>query len=341
LLTQRETEMDTTISTRELENLRLLRGESSNDLQWVLQHGSTVVLPRGTVLLSPENDNRALYLILEGRMQVHLCPDRAEAVTLIDAGDCVGEMSIIDGRPPSATVVADTDCRLLVLTAEAVWALIDRSPVVARNLLHILSSRVRSDNVVIMQSLRQQRRFEHSSRTDPLTGLYNRRWLDEALENLWQRTSQNGEPFSLLMLDVDHFKRYNDTYGHSAGDRVLHTVATTIRAQLRTTDSAVRYGGEEFVVLMPHQGADSAQAIAERLCEAVRNQPLTHLDGTPLPGITVSVGWATKGSEQGPAQLLANADAALYAAKRAGRNRVSNDAGIERSLTRSKPRPRP
>ena len=163
--------------------------------------------------------------------------------------------------------------------------------------------------------------LKRASRHDPLTGLLNRRAIDEALAAEVQRARRLGVPFSVLMLDVDHFKPINDTHGHAAGDRALQHLATLLTSQMRDIDRVGRYGGEEFVVLLPGTPQEQAHGLAQRLCEKVAALPPMWRD-TPLP-VTVSIGLAEwLGDSDGLPALLARADAALYRAKEGGRNRV-------------------
>jgi len=124
------------------------------------------------------------------------------------------------------------------------------------------------------------------------------------------------------MLDIDHFKKFNDAYGHAAGDLVLSEVAATMQAQLRPTDSCARMGGEEFLVILPDTDAAGAVVAADRLRKAIRDTALALSDGKPLPALTVSIGVAQAGAEEKASDMVSRADAALYRAKNGGRDRV-------------------
>jgi diguanylate cyclase (GGDEF)-like protein len=155
--------------------------------------------------------------------------------------------------------------------------------------------------------------------TDPLTGLANRRAFDEALAREAALVGRGARPLSLVLLDVDHFKGFNDAFGHPAGDEVLRRVGAVLRSCCRATDVAARTGGEEFAVLLPGTEGEGAGALAERLRRAVAAGPW------PLRAVTVSAGVATLGAGGGAAErLVAAADRALYQAKRDGRNRVAS-----------------
>ena len=157
---------------------------------------------------------------------------------------------------------------------------------------------------------------------DTLTGLYNRRYMEEALKRLFLSSRHSDKPFSVLMIDIDHFKRFNDTFGHAAGDAVLAAIAKCIKATVRTTDFACRYGGEELVVLMPDTSLDSAIDRAEAIRVAIRESSITH-DGQTLPACTASFGVAVSPTHgDNTPDLFKAADAALYRAKAEGRDRV-------------------
>jgi diguanylate cyclase len=155
------------------------------------------------------------------------------------------------------------------------------------------------------------------ARTDPLTGVANRRALEEALVAQTALHARYAAHFSVLILDIDHFKRVNDELGHLAGDRALQSVARTLESTVRDTDLVARYGGEEFVVLMPQTELDAAAWLAQRLCQAI----------TRATQLTASGGVASIQESETGQELLARADAALYQAKGAGRNAVFLHSG--------------
>lgn len=161
---------------------------------------------------------------------------------------------------------------------------------------------------------------------DGLTGVANRRRFDEALQIEWRRCRRSNTALTLLMIDIDHFKRYNDHYGHQTGDACLQKVAASLKTGLkRAQDLVARYGGEEFVCLMPECDHPAGQNKAEELRAAVAALGIPHADSPTAHRLTLSIGIAVMypNGENGPEALIAMADAALYEAKRNGRNRVS------------------
>jgi two-component system, cell cycle response regulator len=157
---------------------------------------------------------------------------------------------------------------------------------------------------------------------DPLTGLFNRRYMGEALERELRRAEHGGQPVSLVMLDVDHFKRFNDTSGHQAGDDLLTRIGSLLQARTRREDIACRYGGEEFLLILPGAPLEAARRRAEELRQAIGETTVEHR-GRPLDRISASAGVACF-PEHGTNtdELLRAADVALYRAKELGRDRV-------------------
>jgi two-component system cell cycle response regulator len=158
--------------------------------------------------------------------------------------------------------------------------------------------------------------------TDALTGLYNRRYMESHLDTLVEQAATRGKPLTLLVLDIDYFKSINDTYGHDAGDDVLREFAIRIKKSIRGIDLACRFGGEEFVVVMPETDMAVATMVAERLRRRIATEPFPIEQGKRLIEVTISIGLAALGATETPAGVLKRADQALYRAKRDGRNRV-------------------
>jgi diguanylate cyclase (GGDEF)-like protein/PAS domain S-box-containing protein len=186
--------------------------------------------------------------------------------------------------------------------------------------------------VIVMRDMTERKELEERlsalALTDSLTGLMNRRSFDESLTREWKRAVRHGSQVSLLFLDIDHFKRFNDRYGHQAGDDCLRAVAEAVSDAVRTTDRVARYGGEEIAVILPSTSTAGAAEAAEKVRSAIEALRLPH-EGNPEGGgwLTVSVGVATALARHGgtmrmPASLLQSADNAMYKAKHEGRNRV-------------------
>jgi diguanylate cyclase (GGDEF)-like protein len=174
-----------------------------------------------------------------------------------------------------------------------------------------------------LASLRLRETLREQSIRDPLTGLFNRRFMQESLDRELLRAKRKGCPLTVVLLDIDHFKRFNDTFGHDAGDAVLCLIAETLRLHYRGEDVICRYGGEEFAIVLPEAEAEDAVRRSEGLREAARSLRARHL-GNVLDAITVSIGIAAYPEHaSGGEELLRVADASLYRSKAMGRDRIT------------------
>lgn len=319
-------ELDTLILSR----LQLFRNvdlenQSLRELLSLCQYRQLVP---GEIVVSTEEENRYLYILLKGRLVIQLGSHDDIPLATVEPGECVGEMSVIDSGVPSAQVSAIEESTVLIIAQDTLWRMVSVSHEIARNLLYIMSERVRYSNLVIADSLEMQRKYQRFATTDSLTGLHNRGWLDDAFDREIKRSERDQLPLSLIMIDVDNFKKYNDVYGHLAGDQVLVTVAESIRNPLRPNDMVARFGGEEFAVLLPETSLDNAKIIAERLRKHVCKADPGMLDEKPLPKVTISSGIAGRQPGYSLDMMIAAADVAMYHAKRNGKNRVEIAANV-------------
>ncbi|NIL93398.1 MAG: diguanylate cyclase [Woeseiaceae bacterium] len=307
-----------------LEGLELFHGVRPDDVQELLQNCDRRDLGRGETLLSPGEKNEHVYIVLSGSLNVHVGSPEAPILTTMDVGACVGEMSIIEDRDPSAYVIGAEATHLLTIHQSVLWDMVNASHEFAKNLLIVLSERVRSHNRVIAESYGELRKYERHAKTDALTGLSNRFTMEESFEREIARCEKDETPVSLIMIDIDNFKTFNDQFGHIAGDRALSAVATILKRQFRPRDLLVRFGGDEFAILLPEVAEGLAMSIANRVRRAVRGDTGDSGDSLIQIPIRISMGVAEHHSGRTLSSLLRAADAALYRAKNAGRDVVSN-----------------
>jgi len=288
-----------------------------------------------------------MFVVLSG----HLVVSRGgKQVAVGSPGDCFGEMALIESRERAATLKALDEAVVLQIPETVFWQHLAPNPKSLMALLRTFSDRSRhdldalaSDNlklqayaeqveaanhelVAIRRQLEDKNRLlERLSALDTLTGIANRRRFDDVLRQEWKRAARDGSCLSLLFCDIDHFKEFNDTYGHQAGDDCLVRVAQAMEDTLnRPADLAARYGGEEFVGLLVDTDAEGARLLAERVRVRVEGLEIEHAPSDVAAVLTVSLGAAAVVPTTGmrPEDLVNLADQALYAAKQRGRNRV-------------------
>lgn len=220
-------------------------------------------------------------------------------------------LALLDSRSTSEewnqVALVDEVIRGTATTQEIAWRV--------RTLLRL--NRLTNDTRRALRMLRKQ------SRMDDLTGLATHGAFKERLEREFQRATRYRRPLSLLMVDVDYFKHYNDSFGHPAGDRLLRLVGRMVAGELRRVDFGARYGGDEFSVILPETPKVAAAVVAERIRRSIEKHPFLHRQSQPLGRVTVSVGVATYPEDAAAGvKLVEAADRALYQAKTDGRNRV-------------------
>lgn len=306
-----------------LSGLELFQGVNPDHVQDLLQRCERRDIAAGELLLCPGVKNEFVFLLLSGQLNVHVGSPDAPILTTVDVGACVGEMSIIEDRDPSAYVLAAEPTHLLAIHKTILWEMVNASHQFSKNLLIVLSERVRSHNNFIAECFGDLRKFERHARTDALTGLSNRHAMEEAFPQEIARCLQSQSPVSLIMIDVDEFKSFNDKFGHVAGDRALSAVAHVLRKQFRPRDLLVRYGGDEFSVLLPGVKVSEAMAVADRVRSAVSGSTGASNDSLIQIPVKISLGVAELADRGSYESLLRAADDALYRAKNAGRDTVS------------------
>lgn len=283
----------------------------------------------GEVILREDQAGDCMYLIRRGTAVVFKGDVYSPMIIAARGeGGLIGEMTLIEKQPRSATVVALEPLSLWCISNASFLQLSSRSPAFSLKLLGLLSSRLRETDErykEILSNGKQRDEILEALRDqvlrDPLTGLYNRRYLETILAQKIPPAEQGGNETGILMLDVDHFKQVNDTYGHPAGDAVLQALAKLVLERIRAEDIACRFGGEEFVVILPGAPLDVVRERAEVIRRDFQATRVAH-QGLEIT-VTLSIGAAMCPADgRDGAAVLACADRALYQAKEEGRNRV-------------------
>jgi diguanylate cyclase len=226
------------------------------------------------------------------------------------ASDVGAHNTLVEGIADQLGSLAQGDAGNTAVVMEAVAKMVEANKK--------LATRLEDAEHKIQTQAEEIRNQQSEARTDALTKLANRRAFDQFLAECVEKFGANGKPVSLIMLDVDHFKNFNDTHGHPAGDEVLRTVGRTLSRAVKSTDLACRYGGEEFAVILVNTPASDAQIAAERVRRSIESMPV-HFGGNTLR-VTASVGMAECMVEEEVAQLIRRADEAVYTSKKGGRN---------------------
>lgn len=250
-----------------------------------------------------------------------------KVTTFIPAEDIPTLNAAVDRILASEHQADSVTIRMRKKNGSLVWMELNAS------LVHDAATGKPQEAITILRDISERKKLEDKlsamALTDGLTGIANRRAFDQALEREWKRTLREGSQISLLLLDIDHFKRFNDLYGHQVGDDCLRAVAAAVSGAVRTTDIVARYGGEEIAIILPSTFTDGAVEVAEKVRSAIASLRLGLEENSEAVGsVTVSIGVATALARQGgtikmPESLLLAADNAMYKAKRKGRNRVA------------------
>ena len=304
----------------QLAESRLFRQVDIVPLEGMLNGCARHQLMPGDTLIEAGTRNTTLYLVISGQLRVYAGGRDLPANAMLGVGDCAGEMSFIDGERSSALVLAAEPTELLAIPHEDMWEMIDIVPMLARNLLAILSGRVRNNNLTLVTTQSCTLEFEQASSVDSLTGLHNRHWIDESFMRMIRRCRNDNAPACLMLADIDELHRINDRNGFLTGDNALKRIARRLAESLRPQDLIGRFGGDEFIVLLPQTKLAVAHGIAKRLCIVVAEAgiivPPSH---DPM---TISCGVVSIRAEDDLTSIFARAEQALQAAKANGRNRA-------------------
>lgn len=303
------------VSAEDMARTTLFRGVEMHLLMEKLRACERRHVRAGEALLVQGAPNRNLYIVLKGHLYVRLDSTEKLEVSVAVVGDCLGEMSVIDGRPATATVIAEVDSVLLALPADLIWNMVDHTTLVSRNLLHILAGRLRLGDCVISASHDEKERYQRYATQDLLTILRNRRWFEAETARLVRDCHETQTPLALMMFDVDHFDTFIDRFGHQAGDRVIERVAEIAASAVGERGAAARYGGAAFGVLLVRATRTEADELADKIRAGVAAMPPARFQGQELPAVTISNSVVFLHEGVGAKEFIDAADTALRAAK--------------------------
>jgi diguanylate cyclase (GGDEF)-like protein len=304
----------------QLAESRLFRQVDVKLLESLLGNCARYQLMPGDTLIESGARNSTLYLVLSGQLRVYAGGRDMPANAILEAGECAGEMSLIDGERSSALVLAAAPSELFGIPHERMWEMIEVAPLIARNLLAIMTGRVRNNNLTLVTTQSLSLEFEPASSVDPLTGLHNRRWIDNTFMRQIRRCRQDEAPQCLVMVDIDHLARINERNGYLTGDSAVRRIARAVAESLRPQDLIGRFGGDEFAILLPHTPFAEAQLIAGRLCAAVTSADICIPPSREA--LTISCGVVPIKAEDDLPSAFVRAEEALKLAKVNGRNRT-------------------
>jgi diguanylate cyclase (GGDEF)-like protein len=312
-----------------LKTVRIFRDLSASELRALDGVLHRHQLNKGEVLFKQGDPGGELFVVESGSVGVTVALSDGTELEIVSfsRGDFFGEMSVFEKAPRSAGCYAKKRCRLLSLRQAALSRLMANQTAgvmkILRQMLLVTLQRMRDAGDFLYETVRWGEEARKRSITDPLTGLYNRRYLDETMADYLQKADAGSQPLAYVMLDLDHFRKINEEYSQDMGDRIIIAASECFRRHLRTGDVAARYGGDEFTFILPGTGREEARKVMEAIRLDVEAMDILEGLGGSIKRVTTSQGIACYPENAGDAKGIREAaDAALYQAKEMGRNRV-------------------
>jgi len=303
---------------------------SDDEISLIAKRLKPVRIKQDETLFREGDEGNELFVVRSGRVAISIAlPDGAQrTLREFSAGEFFGEMSIFENEPRSATCKACEESTLYALHERDFFKLIEMSPTTAIKIMYRMSSittgRLKNTSEFLTDLVRWGEKARKRAITDKLTGVFNRHFLEKSIQNLFASAKKRKKSLSLVMVDLDNFRKINEYYGHETGDRIILAVVEVFKKHLRKRDIIARYGGDEFTVVLPQTGLKEAEELAWKICREVRKLTILREIGGPIDMITTSQGIASyPENAKNIKDLRERADQALYRAKENGRNRVS------------------
>lgn len=300
-----------------------------DELAIVRRHLEEVTCRPDEEVFHQNDDETDLYIVREGTVSVRVTASEGVEVDIaqLGKGDFFGEMSLFEDAPRSATCLMTGGGRLFQLRKTDFFSLMADHPQTAIKVMsrmaNITAGRLQNTSAFLTDLVQWGEAARRRAITDDLTGLHNRRYLDDALDEQLAQAKVSGHRFSLIMMDLDRFHAVNDDYGQPFGDEVIAAVAAPVADSIGETDIAARYGGDEFVIILPARTAEETLEVAERIRTSVEGLRIAAPNGDTV-SVTTSQGIAEYPRHAADVEALKEkADKALYIAKEAGRNRAA------------------
>lgn len=249
----------------EWDQMDLFRGTDMEALEPYLRDCWVDHLPGGHCLIEAGKANQQLYVVLEGELAIHVGSRKEPPIATVGPGETVGEVSLIDGHAGSAYVIANRDCRLLVVDEELLWILVSSFHSIATNLLVVLARRLRTGNAVLSKNQERSREYEFQATIDQLTSLFNRYWLDKMLPRQMERAKRSGRPLSLVVLNIDDLDALRQAHGYQTLDQIIRSVGRATRENVRALDHVARFDTGTFALVCSNTTLQEAMGLANRL----------------------------------------------------------------------------
>jgi diguanylate cyclase (GGDEF)-like protein len=321
------------ISRQFLKKVSILSECTDKELRAVASELSEQNLAQDEVLFCEGDEGSELFIVRSGTVKsvIRTADGKEKEVARFGAGNFFGEMSIVDDAPRSATCQAVEKSILYRMHERDFYRVMERQPHAAikimYKMLNTTAQRLKATSHFVSDMVRWGNEASRRAITDEITGAYNRRYLDRLLSETHATASAAGGTFSMIMMDLDHFREINETHGHEVGNTLLCRAVEVMKSVLKESDVLARYGGDEFTILLPHTDLTQAGARAEGIRRAVENAVI-EIPAVPEPlRVTVSQGVAGyPASSTDLDEIKKHADRALYQAKEQGRNRVVSAA---------------